>query len=75
MIIEDYIRINGWLNVRENPQGNESLYDFSEYTDGIYHTLSEAHELYNQYIINQPERLNEKDARNSVCDSLNTTNK
>ncbi len=56
MLIEDYKRINGWLNIRINPIENQSLYDFSEYLEGKYYTLSEAHELYNQYINNQPER-------------------
>ncbi len=50
MEIEDYKRINGWLNIRINPKDNQSLYDFSEYFEGEYHSLSEAHELYNQYI-------------------------
>ncbi len=55
MEIENYKRINGWINVRENPKDNQSLYDFSEYTDGIYHTLSEAYDLYNQYKKNEDE--------------------
>jgi hypothetical protein len=61
MIIEDYKRINGWLNVRVNVVGNQSLYDFSEYVNGIKHTLSEAHELYIEYKNNRPERLNPED--------------
>jgi hypothetical protein len=80
MKVENYKRIDGWLNVRVNPIDNQSLYDFSEYVDGVYHTLSESHELYNKYINNQPERLNPEDqlSGNSgklVCDSLNSTNK
>lgn len=58
MLIEDYKRIDGWLNIRIDPLGNQSLYDFSKYMEGIHHTLSEAQELYNKYINNQPERLN-----------------
>lgn len=49
MKIEKFIRVNEWLNVREEPGENDSLYDFSEYFEGIHHTLSEAHELYQQY--------------------------
>ena len=61
MLIEDYKRIEGWLNVRVNPTGNQSLYDFEVYDHdkGVRHSLSEAHELYNQYMQNRPERLNE----------------
>jgi hypothetical protein len=73
MLIEDYKRIDGWLNIRVNPVENQSLYDFSEYQDGKYHTLSEAYELYNHYINYQPERLSEKDRK--VCDSPNTPTK
>lgn len=58
MKIEDYKRINGWLNIRVNPIDNQNLYDFSEFMDGIHHSLSEAEKLYNQYIKNQPERTN-----------------
>ncbi len=50
MKIEHYIRINGWLNVRVDPKDNESQYDFSEYTNGIKRTLSEAQELYQEYL-------------------------
>jgi hypothetical protein len=61
MIIEDYKRINGWLNVRVNIVGNQSSYDFSEYVDGVKHTLSEAHELYNLFKNDQPERSKRED--------------
>ena len=50
MIIEDYKRIDGWLNVRVNPISNESLYDYSTYESGLYHTLSDAEELYKEYL-------------------------
>jgi hypothetical protein len=52
MEIEHYIRIDGWLNVRVNPIDNQSLYDFEEYDYNlnVKHTLSEAHELYNEYL-------------------------
>jgi hypothetical protein len=63
MKIEDYKRIDGWLNIRVNPIDNESLYDFEGYVDGIHHTLSEAHQLYNEYILGQPERLSEKTSK------------
>ncbi len=49
MEIEDFKRINRWLNVRVNPKDNQSLFDFVEYYEGEYHTLSDAHELYNEY--------------------------
>lgn len=49
MKIEDFKRINDWLNIRVDPKDGESLYDFSEYWEGKYHTLSEADELYNLY--------------------------
>ncbi len=62
MKIEDYKRINEWLNVRVNPIENQSLYDFNKFTDGIERTLSEAHELYNEYINNQPERSKREDS-------------
>lgn len=45
MLIQDYKRIDGWLNVRINPDEGDCLYDF----DGVYHSISEAEELYNQY--------------------------
>ena len=88
MKIEDYKRINGWLNIRVNPIDNQHLYDFSEFMDGIYHSLSEAETLYNQYIKNQSERTNPEDAPlesyfgnnhivstvlKSVCDVPNST--
>lgn len=52
MLIEDFKRIDGWLNVRLNPSDKQSLYDFSSYDcdSGKYHTLSEAEELYRKYI-------------------------
>ena len=63
MLIEDYKRINGWLNIRLNPKDNQSLYDFSEFFDGEHHTLSEADELYNEFIQNHPECSKREDAQ------------
>ena len=62
MKIENYKRIDGWLNIRENPKDGESLYDFDRYSNGVDHTLSEAIELYNKYINIQPERSKRKDS-------------
>ncbi len=47
--IEDFKRINRWLNVRVNPKDNQSIFDFVEYYEGEYHTLSDANELYNKF--------------------------
>ncbi len=47
--IEDFKRINRWLSVRVNPKDNQSIFDFVEYYEGEYHTLSDANELYNKF--------------------------
>lgn len=52
MKIEDYKRINGWLNVKINPSDDDSIFDFSSYAaDGQYHTLSDAKKLYEEYML------------------------
>jgi hypothetical protein len=52
MLIEEFKRIDGWLNIRINPIDNQSLYDFSfyDYENGKDRTISEAHELYQEYL-------------------------
>jgi hypothetical protein len=49
MDIQEFHRVDGWLNIPVNPRENQQLYDFSEYWDGKYHTLSEAEKLYQEY--------------------------
>lgn len=50
MKIEKFIRVDEWLNIRLDPKDNESLFDFSEFFEGKKHTLSEAHELYQEWL-------------------------
>ena len=53
MKIEKYFRIDDWLNIRVNPKGNESLFDFLQFgCDSHAHTLTEAKDLYDEFMKN-----------------------
>jgi hypothetical protein len=50
MDIQLFYRVDGWLNIPLYTRENQQLFDFCEYWDGKYHTLTEAHELYDEYM-------------------------
>ena len=64
MLVENYIRLDGWLNIRTDVSPSDWRMEFE--TIGSQHTLTDARKLYDEYMASQPERLNPEASKEDV---------